>query len=348
MKVYIPPIDFHNFNKKSLFILTRPFLGNYAWENESEERLRFSIPDTVVYTASLENADVYFIPLPIQFYSKKALQEINSSCQHYYLKAYGYIQNDFGPDLGTYENIVFYRMGGFKSQLSENNLGFPVMLSDHFQRIYNTTQIEVRAKQAKPVVGFCGHASFNRIKQFKEILKCVVENLKRFFEKPIRKDFEPLFASAFQRASLLNHFEKSDQISTNFVYRENYRGGAKTDSERGKTTLEYYDNIKNSDYVLCVRGAGNFSVRLYETLMMGRIPIFVNTDCLLPFENEIDWKQHVVWVEWKDRHKIAQFVAHFHQNVSEEDFKTLQSENRKLWQNLQVAEIYKYIRNEIK
>ena len=64
--------------------------------------------------------------------------------------------------------------------------------------------------------------------------------------------------------------------------------------------MEFYENMVSSDYIVCVRGGGNFSVRLYETLAMGRIPIFINTDCLLPLNKSIDWKKHVVWIERED------------------------------------------------
>src|SRR5690606_18408840 len=93
-----------------------------------------------------------------------------------------------------------------------------------------------------------------------------------------------------------------------------------------------YNNLKDSDYVVCVRGAGNFSVRFYETLAMGRIPIFINTDCALPLEEKIDWKKHVVWVEYKERHKVVQKLMEFHSGLTEEDFIDLQLANRKLWE----------------
>lgn len=331
MNIYIPPIDFSILNKKALFILTRPFLTNEGWGNEGLEKQQFEVSDRFVYVGQIENASVYFIPKPINSYSRDELKKINSICSANRIKAYGYISGDFGTDFGFFEHILFFRMGGFKSKLSFNNKGFPVSLSDHFERIYNQTAIEVREKQNKPVIGFCGHATSSSSKRVRENIKFIRENLKRFFQKPFRKDYEPLFASAFERAKLLHYFEASTAVKTNFIYRKNYRGGAHSEEERTKTTLEYYDNIKNSDYVLCVRGAGNFSVRLYETLMMGRIPIFVNTDCLLPFEDEIAWKNHVVWVEWKDRKAIAALLAEFHVSLSTDDFAYLQTSNRRLW-----------------
>lgn len=76
--------------------------------------------------------------------------------------------------------------------------------------------------------------------------------------------------------------------------------------------MEFYENLRDSDYVVCVRGAGNFSVRFYETLAMGRIPVFINMDCALSFDNQFDWKKHIVQVEYKDRKKVAQKVKEFH------------------------------------
>ena len=133
------------------------------------------------------------------------------------------------------------------------------------------------------------------------------------------------------RKKILKTIENNRFINSQFIYRKKYRGGAKNSEDMKVTTLEYYENIKNSDYVLCLRGTGNFSIRLYETLMMGRIPIFINTDCLLPFNNHINWKDHVVWVEWEDRHKIFDIIIDFHEKISEQQFKKMQINNRKLW-----------------
>src|SRR5690606_37188550 len=81
-----------------------------------------------------------------------------------------------------------------------------------------------------------------------------------------------------------------------------------------------------------MRGGGNFSVRFYEALAMGRIPVFINTDSSLPFDDRIDWKKHVVWVDRKDWKRAGEKVADFHSRLSNEEFEILQVENRKLWE----------------
>lgn len=327
MTIYIPTINFSNVNRPSLFILTRPFYTENGWANDEAVKKRWQVSDEFQYTSTIEKADVLFIPNPINTYSKQELHTFNSLCASQNIQGYGYISGDFGKKFPEFSHLTYFRMGGFKSQLSRNNQGFPVMLSDYYQ----DNSMVFRKKQSQPVIGFCGHAHLSFFKALREQSVFIKENIWRFINNPMRSDYEPLFSSAYQRAKLLQTFEQSKLITTNFIYRKQYRAGATTQAERKNTAQDYFENIKNSDYVLCVRGAGNFSVRLYETLMMGRIPVFVNTDCLLPFENSIDWKKHVVWVEWNDRHRIAETVAEFHQKLSENAFNELQKANRLLW-----------------
>jgi hypothetical protein len=335
MNIYIAHKNLSFTNKKSLFILTRPFLKDDRWCNDEIEFQNMNTLKNINYVLSIEQAHVVFLPFSINYYfenkQKYLLKEINAICKALKINIYGFISGDFGIKYPDFSNIFYFRMGGFKSKLSNHNLGFIVSLSDHFLGFFKQEHITPKLKQNIPIVGFCGHASFSSTKKLKEVTKFVIENVKRFIKNPLYGVYEPLFSSAFERAKLLKSFAESDGVKTNFIYRNNYRGGAKTQQQRTQTTLEYYNNILNSDYILCVRGAGNFSVRFYETLMMGKIPIFVNTDCLIPFEDKIKWKKHVVWVEWHERHKIVQKVIDFHQALSPNEFVNLQLENRQLW-----------------
>lgn len=350
MKVFIPHNNCIVKDKRRLFILTRPFYKNSKWTNDSEEKQKYGLKnDDFQFVENIEQAEIVLLPFSINFYFSEnkghELESLNSLCQKYSIKTYGTVFHDFGIAFPDFSNIIYLRASGFKSQLSKQNKGFPVILSDHFQLLYKQETIVPRVRNELPSIGFCGHATFSFTKRIKESLVFIRENLKRIFKKSFRKDWEPLFASAYERALLLSYFEKSDRIKTNFIYREKYRGGAITQEQRTKTTLEYYNNIFDSDYVLCIRGAGNFSVRFYETLMMGRIPIFVNTDCLLPFEDQINWKSHVVWVEWSDRKNIASIVSDFHEKITNEDFITMQINNRKLWkETLSLTNLMHFLR----
>ena len=99
-----------------------------------------------------------------------------------------------------------------------------------------------------------------------------------------------------------------------------------------KARREYVENIAESDYVLCARGIGNFSYRLYETLSMGRIPIFIDTDCVLPLDFDIDWRDYCVWVDTGDVDRIGDRVLEFHESLSDAEFEERQRAARRVWE----------------
>lgn len=121
----------------------------------------------------------------------------------------------------------------------------------------------------------------------------------------------------FLHGILLKRVEKNFVIDYRFYKRKKYRAGVTRNKETHETTIQFYDNMLESQYVLWVRAAEDFSVRFYETLVMGRIPLYVHTDGYLPLPNAIDWKDHVVWVDYKDRHHIAEILLEFHTQLDQ-------------------------------
>lgn len=338
MRIFIPETFQGQFNDRKLFLLTRPFHDVRGWIDDPILKQKWGVnPNEFNYTSNFDDADCVILPRTINYYLSEGkesfLAEINRQCVAAGKKAFGYIASDFGERFPEFSNLIYFRMGGFRSQLDTNNRAFPSALTDHLQRLYQTTDIAPIPWNEKPVVGFCGQATLSRVKAFKENIKFLNENVRRFVKNPMRNDYEPLFASGYERAKLLKSIEANSKVNTQFIYREHYRAGANSPEELSKTTKEYYDNLRASQYVVCIRGGGNFSVRFYQTLLMGRIPVFVNTDCLLPFEETIEWKKHVVWVEWAERHQIAEKILSFHQRHSPQEFAALQHANRSIWVN---------------
>jgi len=130
---------------------------------------------------------------------------------------------------------------------------------------------------------------------------------------------------------------RSRAVESNFVFRDAWFDGALEGGRVDRSRLlssrrQFVENLFGSDYVLCTRGGGNYSIRFYEALSAGRIPVFVNTDCVLPFGEWIDWKQHCVWVERGDIARAAERVAEFHEALSPGEFKERQRACRRLWE----------------
>ena len=122
------------------------------------------------------------------------------------------------------------------------------------------------------------------------ILPYIWDGVDRFIQ-PLEKKHKPIVGfcgmNNTHRNNTLIKLGETEQIVCNFLVRKQFWGGAPHD--KGLID-DFENNIENSHYTLCNRGAGNFSMRFYQVLSAGRIPIFVNTDMKMPFENEIDWK----------------------------------------------------------
>jgi hypothetical protein len=121
-------------------------------------------------------------------------------------------------------------------------------------------------------------------------------------------------------------------VKTEFLTRVRYHAGNEKDTgDNSPQKLDFVRNVLNTDYTVCMRGGGNFSIRLYETLALGRIPVFIDTDCLLPFADKIPYREIFPWVDVKDLPRAADIVADFHQALSDQDFQDLQKICRHLW-----------------
>ena len=95
-----------------------------------------------------------------------------------------------------------------------------------------------------------------------------------------------------------------------------------------KARREYYGDMRDCAFTLCMRGGGNFSYRFYEALSFGRIPILIDTDIALPYEENIKWNRHII------RIPIDTFM-----DMTSEDFISMMvtkkfspASNRQLWE----------------
>ena len=88
----------------------------------------------------------------------------------------------------------------------------------------------------------------------------------------------------------------------------------------------------DSDFCLSVKGDGNASVRFYEILSLGRIPLFIDTESLLPFEDKIDYRSLMPWVDYKNIKDAPRIASQFYQSISNEDFKSIQMKLREIYQ----------------
>jgi hypothetical protein len=187
-----------------------------------------------------------------------------------------------------------------------------------------------RSRSSLPSVGFCGQASVRKGKVALDLARTQVRNWSHGLGLRIEEP-QPLYSTALLRARALDSLQKSSRLHCNFILRERYRAGAKSEEERRKTTREFFDNMLYSDYVLCVRGGGNFSKRFYETLAMGAIPLLVDTDCVLPLDDCIEWDDHMVRVPMDQLGELENLLLAFHSGPKQLDRRQVALRSRTLW-----------------
>jgi hypothetical protein len=284
----------------------------------------------------IEEADIVIVPVQIDFFFKNKkgawLYDFIDEAIRLKKKVWVYSSGDFGITLNR--DVYTFRLGGFDSKLDDKTVIVPALIMDPY--------IELKkdfcslAKPLLPTVGFVGNANGSLVKWCKEFAVHFIHNLKRKIEY-VFADNQSFYPSSIKRHQFLSTLQSNDKINTNFIFRKKYRAGAKTEREKKRTTLEFFENIYASPYTFCLRGTGNFSIRFFETLAMGRIPLVIDTDIRLPLPTIIPWEKHCVLATEKD---FVEQLIRFHTTISEKDFEQMQINNRNLWLNYLNREAY--------
>jgi hypothetical protein len=270
------------------------------------------------------------------FVIPKSLDLVGKTELNYYLElAKTYKKNIISFSSGDVGKSVFYpsfiqiRLGGYLSKMSSNTFIMSPFIEDPYTII--NKEFQTIDKPNLPTIGFVGHSNGSFVKLLKEFILFLRHNFYCFTGK-YNLDYEKFFPSSNKRFQFLNILSKSASLKTDFIMRKKYRAGVQTEKDKQTTTLEFYHNIYNNLYTFCMRGGGNFSVRLYETLAMGRIPILLNTDCKLPFDTEIEWAKHCIIINNLDQKSIIDTIVTFHKNHDSTALENIQRSNRKLWE----------------
>jgi hypothetical protein len=272
------------------------------------------VGSTLFEAASLELADVAVFPCAWTRSLAPELERFVEAAREAGKPTAVFVGSDEHEAISDRPVLVFQTSLN-RSRREANEFAQPAW-SEDFVTAHLGGLLPIRQKRAKPVVGFCGLAP--RRRGFLERLRTHQ-------------------AHTSIRARALRLLREHGDIETNFVERERFLGGALARGGLDVATMqrvrrEYVENMVESDYVLCARGAGNFSYRLYETLNCGRIPVFIDTDTVLPCDFLADWRAHCVWVDQSELESIGDRVVAFHESLSEREFVELQHSCRGFWE----------------
>lgn len=333
MKIYFNPKLYSQEKRPFLADILRPYIN----ARSLEENIEIYGPQITQYevVSRPQDADLHVLTMIWDYYFQsgqlKEAEVFIEQAMSLNKPVVVWQNSDFSVRFSQYKNVFLFQTSGYRSTRNTGQFSKPVFVGDPLQQL-TMSGIELRQKSSRPVVGFCGQADYTLGHALSSWLRFGFFNIRNalgfapYENLPLR----PL--STGLRWQVLHQLEKEPGIQTNFIKRKKYKAGARSLDEMNISRREFWDNMLESDYVVCIRGTGNFSARLYETLAMGRIPIFVDTDCILPCEKDIIWDELCVWVNDTELSTLPQKVLDFHMRLSEDDFIAHQKRCRRIWE----------------
>ncbi len=130
------------------------------------------------------------------------------------------------------------------------------------------------------------------------------------------------------RAYTLNRLQNLQKFKKDFIIRKSF--WATNEMSKDEARIDYLKNMTDNCFIICMRGAGNFSYRLYETMMMGRIPIIINSDQVFPFEKFIDYNNTSIMIDISNIDNMENIIFKWIENKTEQDILDIQKKNREL------------------
>jgi hypothetical protein len=193
--------------------------------------------------------------------------------------------------------IVFVN-SAYRSRLARNEVVMPPPTED----LSGGAPFQVRPKGDKPRVGFCGWADYPSV--FVR-LKTAIKDLGHLLGgDPARR------RGLWWRRKALTFLARDTRVTTDFVVRRTHSGvGATLSADVEALRREYRENVLRNDFTLCTKGDGNYSYRFYETLSLGRLPLFVDTDTPLPLEDVVRYDDFLVRVDGRRLAEIGAVVS---------------------------------------
>jgi len=191
------------------------------------------------------------------------------------------------------------------------------------------------AKSKKPKIGFVGHS---KLSLHHKLLNAGDEGSRKEYGYGIASGSEvlrtPVNIGLVIRSKALRLLRSDSRISTSFIERETryFDGGVFGAQARA----DYLSNLNANAYSLCIRGSGNYSIRMYEAMAKGRIPVTVDTNFRLPQDDSRDWSRLGLFLKIHELDSIGQRLIEIHESLSDQEFISLQKEIRAFWEsNLQ-------------
>ncbi len=218
-----------------------------------------------------------------------------------------------------------FRLSTYRRVMTRQDIVIPTLTND-----LGAKGVSARPYTTKAVVSFCGQAGYKTGKQWlRYYLKVVVYQALGIFSATVRART----IGVYWRRRMLASCRRSKRVDTKFVLRNSFSGAARTiELDPAQARREFIDSIVESDFVLAPKGDGNYSNRFLEALSLGRVPVLLDTEVLLPLQDEIDYSTFVVGVPMSKVGQTAKIIAEWYDAHTDDSWCALQIRAREIYE----------------
>ncbi len=237
--------------------------------------------------------------------------------------------------------VYVFRQSVYRSTMQPQDIVIPTLVADSLQG-----EIRLRTKGDVPTVSFCGQGGYNTLQQrLKYHLKVWLWKLKAIANPMLRAKM----VGVYWRKKMMQACSNTSLVKTLFIVRRSFSGAHRTiELDPVQARKEFVDSIVNSDFVLAPKGDGNYSNRFIEALSLGRIPVLLDTDTVLPLEETIDYAKVMVRVPMSRVQDTPNYIHAWYDKHTEEEWKLAQVAARELFvRALRLDAFFNYFFTEI-
>ena len=247
------------------------YIGSYQEKFDPETHLNL--------VGNIFEADMVLVPHDAKYFSKN----IN------YLK--------YLKDLAVRKPLLISNRGDFPVKIAiPNSIILRVGIEPN-EKVFNTIVVpyNIISLSYLPLKNYTGNPTVGFVGLVPKL------SLGRTFKSFKKSPRHPMLANGAIVRKLSIQRLKNSSINQKIIVRESYGGVSRLVSNSEKKRNEYINNIADSDIILCPRGDSNASLRFYETLSAGRIPLIPDTRIKLPYLENLNLKDVILAFSLFDR-----------------------------------------------
>jgi hypothetical protein len=246
-----------------------------------------------------------------------------------------FFDSDHDDAIDWPEHTLVFRFSIYRDTRRRNEFSIPTFSQD-FLALTHGGVLRTREKPTVPSVGFCGYAPPLGCRWSKRTLQEIFRYAA--YRVGVLARRRHLIAHA-PRVQALRVLQRTSGVESRFIVRDQFAfnrwgvlqpGG--TPESAARQRAEFIANLDESDYTVCARGLANCSIRFYEAISLGRLPLFIDTQCVLPYDWIVDWKAIGVWVDETELAKVGKILREHHARCSPTDYITQQRSARELFE----------------